>query len=125
MAPELREHVAASEAEAAGIVEGLGGLERVSEQRLALIRELVRTGVVVRALFARFLREGGLELEALGKLSTLIGSRRQALLAIGLERVAAEVLDLGAYLEQRGEAQGAGVEPLEPEAELEAQELLS
>jgi hypothetical protein len=119
VAASLREAALESEREAAGFVQALGGPERVSEQRLAIVRDLARAGVVVRALFAQMLKSGALELDAVAKLTTLIGARRAGLLALGLDRVEADALDLATYIAQRA-AGGTEPKPREPAPETDA-----
>src|SRR5688572_26696322 len=57
VAPAIREHALDAEAEAAEWLAALGG-DRVSPQRLALVRDAARAGVILRVLFAAMLRSG-------------------------------------------------------------------
>jgi hypothetical protein len=83
------------------MIEALGGDDRVSPQRRAIVEDAARVGVVLRCVLARFLQREEPDLEAAGKIGTLASARRAALAAVGLERVAREVPDLANYLRQR------------------------
>jgi hypothetical protein len=96
-----------AEIEAAGFIAALGG--DPSEQRIALIHDLARAGVLVRALIARTLQSNAIDLEIVAKISTLLGVRRQGLIALGLDRVERAALDLSVYLERREQKPAAGV----------------
>ena len=95
----LKACAALAQEEALGLVNALGGVEHVSEQRMVLIQDTVRLGLVLRAVMVRFLQGDG-DPELASKVGTLASARRASLQALGLERVAKEV-DLPAYLERR------------------------
>ena len=77
--------------------------------------------MIVRALFAQMLDTGAFDLEAIAKVSTLLGVRRQGLLALGLDRVELEVDELEKHVAAFDAAQTpataaprANGSPLEP-----------
>jgi hypothetical protein len=95
----LRPYAAQAIEEADGFARALGGVDVLSEQRLALIQDTARVGLVMRAVVARFLQGDG-DPELASKIGTLASTRRSLLSTLGLDRMEREVPDLRAYLEQ-------------------------
>jgi hypothetical protein len=85
--------------EALGLVSALGGVDNISEQRLVLIQDVARLGLVLRAVMARFLQGDG-DPELASRVASITSARRSSLVALGLERVAKE-LDLNTYQIQK------------------------
>ena len=93
--PALRPYLIDASAELHDIVTALGGPEELSPQRLALAQDFCRLGAMLRTITALFFRTSDPEL--VSRAATLVGHRRAALLALGLDRFARE-LDLHSYL---------------------------
>ena len=55
----LKGCAALAQEEALGLVNALGGEERISEQRMILVQDCVRLGLVLRAVMSRFLQGDG------------------------------------------------------------------
>lgn len=95
---ELRPLVDAAASELEELVAALGGQDHVSPQRLLLAQDVVRLGLLVRALMQRFAQSGDADLAS--RLGTLLSTRRAGIVALGLERHAREV-SLKDYVAQR------------------------
>ena len=106
----LKGYAVLAQEEALSLISALGGLENISEQRLVLIQDTVRLGLVLRAVVARFLQGDG-DADLASKVGTLSSARRSSLQALGLERVAKE-LDLGTYLAEKSPPTAAGAQPV-------------
>jgi hypothetical protein len=100
--PSLRPYAAQAIEEADALARALGGTDAISEQRLVLLQDAARIGILIRALLARFL-ESGADGELATKIGTLVGTRRGLLASLGLERACKE-LSLHDYLAQKAEA---------------------
>lgn len=98
----LKQSAVGTQEETLSIVAGLGGVENISEQRLVLVQDTARLGLVLRAVMARFLQGDG-DPELASRVATITSARRQNLQALGLERVSKE-LDLQSYLAERAAA---------------------
>lgn len=108
VAPQLAGLLECADVEADAIAEGLGGVDQLSPQRLAMVQDFARLGVVLRGELARYLeaRDG----EAAARVGTLAGQRRQILATLGLDRFARDALDVDGYaraLRTAEAAQGA------------------
>ena len=97
----LKPYAALAQEEALALENALGGEGEVSEQRLLLIQDIGRLGLMLRAVVARFLQGDG-DPELASRVASLASARRASLALLGLDRVARE-LDLAAYLEQAAE----------------------
>jgi hypothetical protein len=80
----LRPLVADATRESIAIAEALGGVQELTPQKIALIHDLARVGVVMRAVVELFLQSGDAELAS--KVGTLASVRRAHLTTLGLER---------------------------------------
>lgn len=125
IAASLRPYARQAADEADGIVQALGGPDLVSEQCMALIQDFARTGLLLRAVIASIGQGSTLDLDVVGKASTLIGQRRSTLQALGLGRRTREI-DLASYLASKAQAptsvtNGADPEPQAAPAEIAAQ----
>lgn len=96
VSPSLKPYAVQTIEEADALALALGGAEHVSPQRLVLIQDCARVGLVMRAVLARFLQGDG-DPELASKVATMASTRRALLSALGLERVEKE-LDLHAYI---------------------------
>ena len=114
LSASLRPFAALAVEESLGLIQALGGDEEgISEQRMALVQDAARAGLVLRALMAKTLQGDDLDGDAISKICSLINARRANLVAIGLERRERE-LDVNEYL-----ARKAAQNP--PEATIDAQ----
>jgi hypothetical protein len=93
----LRAFVGPALEEGLHLVDALGGEAYVSPQKLTLIRDVTRLGVLLAGLVAQALQARALDLEAVAKITSLANARKGLLAALGLERHAREV-DLRDYL---------------------------
>lgn len=100
--------------EGSDLLDALGGPERVSPQRRALIEDAARLGLVMRSLLVAFVQGGGIDGELGSRLATLASARRANLSALGLDRFAEDVHDLTSYLERRTAQKPAGA-PIDAE----------
>ena len=105
VSPSLRPYAVQAIEEADGLAQALGGVENVSPQRLALIQDATRVGLVMRAVLARFLQGDG-DPELASKVATMASTRRALLSALGLERVQKE-LDLHTYIASKASEDAA------------------
>ena len=96
VSPSLKPYAAQAIEEADELARALGGVDDLSPQRLVLIQDAARVGLVLRAMVARFMQGEG-DPELASKVSTMASTRRSLLTALGLEREAKE-LDLAGYL---------------------------
>lgn len=96
VSPSLRPYAAQAIEEADQLAQALGGVENLSPQRLVLIQDATRVGLVMRAMLARFLQGDG-DPELASRIGTLVGARRTSLTALGLDRVSKEP-DLAGYI---------------------------
>jgi hypothetical protein len=117
----LRPFVAQAQSEALDLVEALGGESCVSEQRMLLIRDTVRLGVMLAALVARALQREVLDLDEAGKIASLVNARRANIVAAGLDRVTRE-LDLTEYLKQTAHDRAHGENDGEPNTGIKSAE---
>jgi len=76
----------------------IGG-ELASEQRRLLVRDVVFLGLLSRALVMQFAQTEDADLAT--RAGSLLGQRRSALQALGLERALRDVPDLRSYLAER------------------------
>ena len=97
----LRPFAADAIGEAVSIVHELGGDAQITAQRLALVQDTARLGLLVRALVASIAQGESIDVEQVSKVATLISARRSALQALGLDRVEREVESLSDYLAHR------------------------
>lgn len=116
VSPDVRDAVTGAEIEAETVLAALGGIDNVSPQRMLLVRDLARAGVIARVVFGRLLREGVLENDAIGKITSIFRSRTSTMIALGLDRAQRDALDLKTYLASRAAAPAAEPEVLEAEA---------
>jgi len=107
--PELLPLLGTAEVEAVELLDALGGPDRVSPQRRALIEDTARLGLVMRASLVRFMQSG--DGDSGGRVNAAAAARRANLVALGLDRVMKDVPDLDAFLRERT-ASSAG-EPIE------------
>jgi len=106
----LRPFVAQAAQEAVDFAEALGGVDQVSPQRMAILRDTARLGALLSALLANAMQRDVLDLDEVAKITSLASARRANLSAIGLERHARDVEpDLRSYLAARS-GNGAGHE---------------
>ena len=93
--------------ENAELRDAIGG-DEASPQRKAILGDVIRVGMVLRAELARYLQAG--DTDAGARVGSLANSRRASLAVLGLDRHAHEVTDLRTYLESKAEAaeDGAG-----------------
>ena len=101
IAPSLRPYAVQAASEADGLVTALGGQDQVSEQRMVLVQDTARLGLLARALTARVLQGGAKNMDEIGKLTSVLNARRANLVALGLERLQREV-DLASYIAETG-----------------------
>ena len=106
----------AAHVEAEALIEALGGPDALSPQRCALVHDVARVGLVMRAELARYVQSG--EGDSAARVGTLAGQRRATLQALGLDRVTRE-LDLESYLRKHAaeKARQAGPDGANGEAE--------
>lgn len=88
-----------AEVEAERLLEALGGPDRASPQRRALVEDVARLGLVLRAELARYVQAG--DSDAAARVGTLANARRASLVALGLDRAAKPVPDLRTYLAEK------------------------
>jgi len=81
--PELRPLTQAAAAELSALLEALGGAERVSPQRRALIEDTARLGLVLRVSLLRVVQTG--DGEAASCVNAAASARRANLQALGLD----------------------------------------
>jgi hypothetical protein len=99
LSASLRPYAAQAVEESLGFIQALGGdEEEVSEQRLALVQDAARAGLMLRALIAKTLQGDDLDGDAISKIASLINTRRANLTAIGLDRISREI-DLATHIE--------------------------
>ena len=70
----LKGYAVLAQEEALSLISALGGLESISEQRLVLIQDAARLGLVLRAVLARFLQGDG-EPELASRVATITSAR--------------------------------------------------
>ena len=75
------------EAEALAFIEALGGPDHISPQRRALVEDSVTLGVLARSLVIYYAQKKTPDANVAGRVAALLTSRRQALVAVGLNRV--------------------------------------
>ncbi len=110
VARSLRPYAALAIEEASQLTQALGGEAQISEQRLVLVKDAARLGLLLRALVARIAQRDALDADEVAKVTSLVNARRASLLALGLERAAKDVPDLRSYLAQRANGAGATIE---------------
>jgi hypothetical protein len=99
LSASLRPFASQAVEESLGFLQALGGDEEgVSEQRIALVQDAARAGLMMRALMAKVLQSDEPDGDAISKICSLINARRANLTAIGLDRVSQEI-DLVAHIE--------------------------
>ena len=96
----LKRHAVEAQAETLSLVAALGGLDTLSEQRLILIQDAGRLGLIVRALTTQFLQGGG-DPDLATRIATITTARRTLLQTLGLNRAEHEVPDLATYLRDK------------------------
>jgi hypothetical protein len=106
VSPGLRPYVAQALDEVCALTQALGGEEHVSEQKALIVRDVARLGALLAGLTARALQREQLDLDEVARINALAGTRGRLLSVLGVERVAAPVPDLAAYLAAR-EAESA------------------
>jgi hypothetical protein len=112
---ELLPLLGTAEVEGVELLDALGGPDRVSPQRRALIEDTARLGLVLRASLVRFIQAG--DGDAASRVNAAASARRANLVALGLDRVAREVPTLDRYLSARAARAGTAIEvesPTEP-----------
>lgn len=109
VAPELAPLLEVAEAEMVELVEALGGRERISPQRLAVLEDAVHVGLVLRAELTRYLTVRKAP-DCAARVGSLAGQRRASLALLGLERHVEDALDLREYLARKA-AQGRAGDP--------------
>ena len=83
------------------MLEDLGGAGQVSAMRRAVLEgQWLYAQVLADVLFRRVVCEE--EWGSLERIATLLNTARAALVAVGLDRVASDPEDLGAYIERLG-----------------------
>jgi hypothetical protein len=98
LSASLRPFAAQAIEESLGFLQALGGDEGgVSEQRMALVQDAARAGLVMRALMAKVLQGDDPDGDTISKICSLINARRANLTEIGLDRVSQE-MDVSAYV---------------------------
>jgi hypothetical protein len=108
LSASLRPFAAQAIEESLGFLQALGGDEEgVSEQRMALVQDAARAGLVMRALMAKVLQSDEPDGDAISKICSLINARRANLVAIGLERRERE-LDVNEYVARKAAEDRAG-----------------
>jgi len=101
LSASLRPFAAQAIEESLGFLQALGGDdEGISEQRMALVQDAARAGLVLRALMAKTLQGDDPDGDTISKICSLINARRANLVAIGLERRERE-LDVNEYLARK------------------------
>ena len=110
VARSLRPYAALAVEEAAQLTQALGGEDQISEQRLVLVQDLSRLGLLLRALVARIAQRDVLDADEVAKVTSLVNARRASLLALGLERTARDVPDLRSYLAERANGGGSQID---------------
>ena len=103
--PALIGLAAEAAAEEQRLLAEIGG-EHASEQRRLLVRDVVMLGLLARALVMQFAQTEDADLAT--RAGSLLGQRRSALQALGLERTARDVPDLHSYLAERASGGGNG-----------------
>ena len=102
LSASLKPYAAQAVEESLGFIQALGGEDGgVSEQRLALVQDAARAGLVLRALMAQVLQRDEIDGDSVSKIASLINTRRSLLQAVGLDRIERDVPDLGSYLANR------------------------
>jgi hypothetical protein len=116
LSASLRPFAAHAIEESLGFLQALGGDEgSISEQRMALVQDAARAGLVMRALMAKVLQGEDPDGDTISKICSLINSRRANLTAIGLDRVSQE-MDVSAYVAKH-DAENRSGETIEPRSE--------
>ena len=101
LSASLKPYAAQAVEESLGFIQALGGEDGgVSEQRIALVQDVTRAGLLMRALMAQMLQQDGIDAEGVTRVTSLISARRQNLVALGLDRVERELPDLQTYITQ-------------------------
>ena len=103
----LKRHAIEAQAETLALVNALGGLDTLSEQRLILIQDAGRLGLIVRALTTQFLQGVG-DPDLGTRIATITTARRTLLQTLGLNRAEHEVPDLHAYMRDLDAKKDAG-----------------
>jgi len=86
-----------------GIVNDLGGLERISTAKLALVRGVERCEIGIAMATAHMVQAETLDVEILSKITSLLSTQRALLQALGLERAELEVPSLAKLFESHRE----------------------
>jgi hypothetical protein len=116
LSTSLRPYAAQAIEESLGFLQALGGdEENVSEQRIALVQDAARAGLVMRALMAKVLQGDDPDGDTISKICSFINARRANLVAIGLDRVSQE-MDVSAYVAKHDAQERAG-ETIETKSE--------
>lgn len=116
--PELLPFLDDAVVEAETFLSELGGVERLSAQRRALVADAVRLGALGRLLAARCLQRGGDE-DSATRCATLLSARARLLALAGLDRVEREADTLDSFLARRAAEQAARSDELEGVTEAE------
>ena len=95
VAPSLTVFVERASFELAVLLQGLGGLDQVSEQRRLLAEDYARLGVVLRGELARYVQRH--DPDAAGRVATLANARRSTLSTLGLARFERDALAVDGY----------------------------
>jgi hypothetical protein len=100
------------------LIDDLGGIENLSAAKIALIDSAVKTKLILDSIEVWILRQPSLVsgrnrgvLPVVLHRNALVGTLRQILADLGLERRRREVLPLGDYLADRARAGAAGTRP--------------
>jgi hypothetical protein len=116
LSESLKGYAVLAQEEALALVNALGGDSEVSTQRMLLIQDVARLGLVLRAVMGRFVQGDG-DPELASRVASITSARRASLQALGLERISKEI-DLTEHLARRDaenraqEAIGAKSEPV-------------
>ena len=97
----LRPLAAIAEDECFDLIHALGGVDQITPQRRAIVEDVARVGLVLRAELARYVESRDPDCGA--RVGSLANSRRSSLVALGLERLEREI-NLKEYLAQRAGA---------------------
>ena len=88
------------------LLDAIGG-DVASPQRKAILQDAVRVGMVLRAELARYLQ--GQDPDAGARVGSLATARRSSLVALGLDRLAQDVVDLQTYIDSKAQTAEDGV----------------
>jgi len=102
VSPEIKLVLRGIEDELADLVDALGGLERLSPQRKAILDDVARAGLVAAVAGLRYVQEPD-DADAAKLLLQAGAGRLRGLRALGLDRAERDVPSLGEYLGSKAE----------------------